>query len=944
MKNSFVLLEADEQESEQDVSDNDSVGLNPGIPSEYNLPNANSSYRLDRLIQHLEEAAHLRSISKIASNNVLPTANSSLSAHDGGQASQPTASVPPTSIAQMSSSERQRAESMSPLAISRMSSRVRRPASDPPCIPSQTIAMAWSVQPTTNSTFSGGMEAPRATGLTVDEVSTTEGEQAGELEDVGLTSEHHSLEHWMDRYLGEGGLVAPGFRLFYVRCERQFEHKIVQPSNNSAFRLTSCFSLCPAWWYIPSSTVAARSMLPQNTVLASYLLTVPGLLYPKAPRVVFSADTSVQSIPAASAHPDLVLPIHSPIEDSASIERILRELSHLEDFSPHSWIKCRHGLYKDDVGLVVADDFEEIDYTVELCASHCNSPESCSHSEALQKRYTYLNQHWQNGLVFIRVKLSDLEYASDISDDIRYYFLASRHPAVQQSLLWMPPPSSWEFYAGEAVRFIDFDGSWCTSDTHYLFELPEGQIQGIVHYVGPSFCEINIPLQFSNLTFNSLHTMSKVHLEKVFYPGDTVLLLSGNDQFNVSAEVGAINTAGREGLVISTGPGRVQVFFQELHVENQVLDFHPNSLMKIERSASGHDALRYRPDDYLAAPIEPPTPQSAFSTRDTFTGQIPWKNLQVYPIKYSNKGYRAVVVDARSDENTVSGLSIRIRYEAQGMSNTFAWVDYDTLRRVDNNRFLHDDSGIHQAGLHTTWDRLWSLKPGYHPAYSADEQRLWERQRLAEENAITLAIADIAPLRGNANAELSHPTTPLSSSPSITIDPDLDPAWDPHSPDPPERHWILDPRIVEAFPSGLKMLVATSTNREQDRQVFFRTVDGIPGVYTTVKSSRKARKGVVIRVNPSTILNNPRSFSVSSNPSVARGLYMICSGEQTGVFCRRISYMMRLDSSKPLRWLVQSVKLIRKLGKSSQFDELLDVESAKFDRATITRKLNRNAE
>ncbi|KAJ3817147.1 hypothetical protein F5880DRAFT_1512024, partial [Lentinula raphanica] len=921
MKNSFVLLEADEQESEQDVSDDDSVGLNPGIPSEYNLPNANSSYRLDRLIQHLEEAAHLRSISKIASNNVLPTANSSLLAHDGGQASQPTASVPPTSIAQMSSSERQRSESVSPLPISRMSPRVRRPASDPPCIPSQTIAMAWSVQPTTNSTFSGGMEAPRATGLTVDEVSTTEGEQAGELEDdVGLTSEHHSLEHWMDRYLGGGGLVAPGFRLFYVRCE----HRIIQPSV-----LRAAFpSALPGGIYLQ-----ARSMLPQNTVLASYLLTVPGLLYPKAPRVVFSADTGI-----------------------ISSRRLFT--SQLDQMSTR--------LYKDDVGLVVADDFEEIDSSVErlvlfppriswagtsdyssrslkrkrgtrpdilsrqsgeyidrnhclpsrlVCASHCNSPESCSHSEALQKRYTYLNQHWQNGLVFIRVKLSDLEYASDISDDIRYYFLASRHPAVQQSLLWMPPPSSWEFYAGEAVRFIDFDGSWCTSDTHYLFELPEGQTQGVVHYVGPSFCEINIPLQFSNLTFNSLHTMSKVHLEKVFYPGDTVLLLSGarhrlrflnsgNDQFNVSAEVGAINTAGREGLVISTGPGRVQVFFQELHVENQVLDFHPNSLMKIERSASGYDVLRYRPEDYLAAPIEPPTPQSAFSTRDTFTGQIPWKNLQVYPIKYSNKGYRAVVVDARSDENTVSGLSIRIRYEAQGMSNTFAWVDYDTLRRVDNNRFLHDDSGI-QAGLHTTWDRLWSLKPGYHPAYSADEQRLWERQRLAEENAITLAIADIAPLSGNANAELSRPTTPLSSSP-ITIDPDLDPAWDPHSPDPPERHWILDPRIVEAFPSGLKMLVATSTNREQDRQVFFRTVDGIPGVYTTVKSSRKARKGVVVRVNPSTILDNPRSFSVSSNPSVARGLYMICSGEQTGVFCRRISYMMRLDSSKPLRWLVQS--------------------------------------
>ncbi|KAJ3737896.1 hypothetical protein EV360DRAFT_77330, partial [Lentinula raphanica] len=270
---------------------------------------------------------------------------------------------------------------------------------------------------------------------------------------------------------------------------------------------------------------------------------------------------------------------------------------------------------------------------------------------------------WQNGLVLVRLKLEDMELASEILADSRYYFLASNHPAVQQSLFSMPAPSSWEFQIGEAIRFIDFNGTWCTPDGHYTFELPEGRTEGIIHHVGSSFCEIKLPLQGLDYTVDAFHAMPKVHLEKVFQPGDTVLLLSGARQrlssrfgyneINAPAEVDTGNLPGREGLVVTVAPAKVEVLLHMSHNEQQIFSFHPNTLTIVERSVSDyHSVPRYRPEDYWPAP-------DCFAHEDTYsfiknltrTGQIPWKNLQVYPIKYSKKGYRATVVDAKLDEN-----------------------------------------------------------------------------------------------------------------------------------------------------------------------------------------------------------------------------------------------------------------------------------------------------
>ncbi|KAJ3964299.1 hypothetical protein EV361DRAFT_979380 [Lentinula raphanica] len=451
MRNRFILTEAEEQEeSERDSSDNDEAQASKEIPIEYSLPPADSSSYMELVVRRLEGTIQHR-FQPFNRNSTIHVATSA--PHYAGSSVTIDENV-------------QRAASMPPTAFSQMySSRPRRPTSIPPTRPTletKLPQMARVSSPATRFTLSSDMESPEASSLIFDAALTREGEQDQENEDeLESTPWQHSLKSWIERNLGSGGLEAPGFRLFYVRCEREFERSIVeriradvQHGNIDESIIRSAFpSASPGGIYLQ-----VQSMLPQNTALASYLLTIPGLLYSASPRVVFPSSRSSSRIPTASARTDLTLPIHIAIEDIESIENIVRAPSYLDRYPPLTWIKCKRGLYKDDVGLVVADHFDEVDYDVERlvlippridwaevssgrtslkrkhtaalrpeilprtavesiartqcipsqleCSEGCRDPDQCLHSEAVQKRYKCLDQHWQNGLVFIRVGLA----------------------------------------------------------------------------------------------------------------------------------------------------------------------------------------------------------------------------------------------------------------------------------------------------------------------------------------------------------------------------------------------------------------------------------------------------------------------------------------------------------------------------------------------------------
>ncbi|KAJ3753082.1 hypothetical protein EV360DRAFT_74804 [Lentinula raphanica] len=543
---SHDLAQEEEEFDEWDSSDGDEAKkcANADAPSEYALPFVNSSHGFDRVIQREEEAIHLREIVNARSSRVFPTIIPVSSARDEPLPSRikprrRSASVPPPAVSKMTTTELRRSGSTPPLGtVTRMNSVMS----------------------------SSDMEVSHSTGIAVD-VAGSEEEQDWRLEDE-VELKKRLLKQRIRKYMGAEELVAPGFKFFHAHCQ----HLVIDP-----LILQAGFP-----YVLPGDIyLQARSMLPLNTVLAAYLLTMTGLLYSKALRFAFPLQTSKHHISTAEARTDLTLPILGPMDDPVGIQCILRELSHLGRYPPRRWIKYKRGLHKDEVGLFVADEFDEISSDVERLVLFPPRidwdlvPDFSSEKASLGKRK---RQQWQNGLVLVRIKLADMELASEIPADIRYYFLESKHYAVQQSLLRMPPPSSWDFQIREDVRFTDLDGVWCTPGGRYTFELPEGCTKGVIHHVGPSDCEISIPLQVANITVNPLHTMLKVHLVKIFFPGDIVQLPLGDgtrlrlhhetNEHGVKAETEDIELARNEGLVISVCSGGVEVLLQEGHNEN----------------------------------------------------------------------------------------------------------------------------------------------------------------------------------------------------------------------------------------------------------------------------------------------------------------------------------------------------------------------------------------
>ncbi|KAJ3817075.1 hypothetical protein F5880DRAFT_1512085 [Lentinula raphanica] len=136
---------------------------------------------------------------------------------------------------------------------------------------------------------SSDMEASHSPGVAVD-VAGSEVEQDWEMEDeVDLTNDQRLLKHWIREHMGVEELMAPGFKFFYVRCQE------------------------PSAPVRTKKYLQARSMLPQDTVLAAYHLTIPGFLYSKTPRFAFSVHELNPHISTAEARTDLVLPSIVPL-------------------------------------------------------------------------------------------------------------------------------------------------------------------------------------------------------------------------------------------------------------------------------------------------------------------------------------------------------------------------------------------------------------------------------------------------------------------------------------------------------------------------------------------------------------------------------------------------------------------------------------------------------
>ncbi|KAF5392585.1 hypothetical protein D9757_002098 [Collybiopsis confluens] len=258
--------------------------------------------------------------------------------------------------------------------------------------------------------------------------------------------------------------------------------------------------------------IVVRSMFPRNTMPASYLQTVPGLVYVSSPKVSFPNSNALSRASKKVKKPycptwkasDLSMPIHQLVDDV----RIMTSLSNFADGRQQqqlelgSWVIPRKGRYRGDVGLVVDDNHEVIDNAeislvmfiprlkfpnspfkrppkghlfvdfrtppsqwkhfesqsivqASCPRANCSNPLICDHELLLQKRYKIFGQVIRGGFELAALPNAELSLALRMPGGALSAFEDLPMLDNVRALLHprLPPPHSWCFEEGEQVAF-----------------------------------------------------------------------------------------------------------------------------------------------------------------------------------------------------------------------------------------------------------------------------------------------------------------------------------------------------------------------------------------------------------------------------------------------------------------------------------------------------------
>ncbi|KAE9383945.1 hypothetical protein BT96DRAFT_1008604 [Gymnopus androsaceus JB14] len=310
-----------------------------------------------------------------------------------------------------------------------------------------------------------------------------DGLQLGSLVSAPDQDEEEDCRFEWERFRSWVNVVSGGtaelfeFGIYYIRCRRGREAAIVKRIchdievghvNQEILRNASLAAL-PGGIYIQ-----ARSMLPGNHVLASYLRTCDGFIYPNAPRDVHPGWTTESIYPRShyevsfiANSPTLQLPKHHLVVGLNAYKGWLHEQCK-DQFRIGTWVTATRGRYKGDCGLIVEDDYHELDSSERMvlfiprirfpnfrpnaesaaaeppkkvkssrhpspvhlvgagailqmankfkcklkveCIEHCNKPETCVHQEINRKRVTFQGQTTRGGLALTVQNISTLKF------------------------------------------------------------------------------------------------------------------------------------------------------------------------------------------------------------------------------------------------------------------------------------------------------------------------------------------------------------------------------------------------------------------------------------------------------------------------------------------------------------------------------------------------------
>jgi len=571
-------------------------------------------------------------------------------------------------------------------------------------------------------------------------------------------------------------------------------------------------------------------MLPGNHVLASYLRTCDGFIYPNAPRVVHPGWTTESTyprshyeVPFIADSPTLQLPKHHLVVGLNAYKGWAHERSK-DKFRIGTWVLATRGRYKGDCGLIVEDDYHELDSTERMilfvprfrlpnfklsaesaaaeppkkkvkssrpspvhlvgagalvqlankfgcklkfeCIQHCNNPDTCTHQEINRKRITFLRQTTRGGLALTVQRISTLQLAETLPDDLVMSF--SKLDSSEILKTWMPHPSSWSFECGEEIVAVPFDGGTVASefarDVFCELDIEDlTQRQGKILEMHPFYCRVEFVGQRER-------AVPYHFLRKKMRVGDTVQLLAGVRPIKEITRTPVENTVvnmirsevvplcGKQGLVVAVSDRTVDVWIPEIAT---TLSLHPNTLRNLSLNAIAVPFIPWPPfakfyigNNEQAIPTNPlnlvlnqsqelDTASSSAAPGlprlPYFTGKSPWEDILVTPVgRLQRKGYRGWVKDVRQDEKRISGIAVLIEYQTSNMTDSpREWFDYDVLRRCDNHRFIHDDyMGEQRAKSQQKGVTYYDFKEGYVPKYTLEDEKeayTLRKERLAAE-------------------------------------------------------------------------------------------------------------------------------------------------------------------------------------------------------------------
>ncbi|KAE9387387.1 hypothetical protein BT96DRAFT_1005179 [Gymnopus androsaceus JB14] len=463
--------------------------------------------------------------------------------------------------------------------------------------------------------------------------------------------EWNRFRAWVNLVTGQTAEVFQ-YGIYYVRCRRGREAEIVQrichdikngTVNRDILRNASLAAL-PGGIYIQ-----ARSMLPGNHVLASYLRMIEGFIYPNTPRNIHP------SLPPGSTHapnyyivpfiadsPTLQFPKHQLVV-GLNANKGWTDARQKDPFRTGAWVIATRGRYKGDCGLVVEDDYGELDSTERMvsflprlrlpvfkpsaesaaaeppkkknssrpppvklvgagaikqlgnkfgfklkyeCIENCKQPETCTHQEINRKRLTFLGQTTRGGLALTIQKLGTMKLAETLPDDLVMSFAELENTEIFKT--WMPPPSSWSFESGEQVVVVPFDGGTLASEfarevfSDLDIEDPSTR-EGKLLEMLPLYCRVEFVDQRER-------AVPYHFLRKRMQLGDTVQLLAGVRPIKEITRTPVENTVVniiRSEVVALGGKQGLVVAFSDRTVDVWIpeiaatLSLHPNTLRNL---------------------------------------------------------------------------------------------------------------------------------------------------------------------------------------------------------------------------------------------------------------------------------------------------------------------------------------------------------------------------